>query len=113
VRAGQTRVFALTCLTPLDENKTEITQIFYWNNALLSLAKPFVAAAARAFLRQDGDMVNLQNQGLAFDPSFIWIDDGDTQAKWYQRLKKEWLASRAEGRAFANPIEPTILRWRS
>jgi phenylpropionate dioxygenase-like ring-hydroxylating dioxygenase large terminal subunit len=113
IRAGRTRVFTLTCLTPLTQDRTEITQVFYWNHTLLSLAKPFVAAAARAFLRQDGAMVNLQNQGLAFDPSLLWLDDGDTQAKWYQKLKKEWLASRTEGRAFANPIAPTTLRWRS
>jgi phenylpropionate dioxygenase-like ring-hydroxylating dioxygenase large terminal subunit len=113
IRAGKTRVFALTCLTPLTENRTEITQVFYWNHALLSLAKPIVAMAARAFLRQDGAMVNLQNQGLAYDPTLLWIEDGDTQAKWYQRLKKEWVASRAEGRAFANPVEAKTLRWRS
>ncbi|MGE3301497.1 MAG: Rieske 2Fe-2S domain-containing protein [Hyphomonadaceae bacterium] len=113
IRAGATRVLALTCLTPLDEKRTEITQLFYWNHLLLSLLKPAVAAAARAFLRQDGAMVNLQKQGLDFDPALIWIDDADAQAKWYQRLKREWLASRKEGRAFVNPIEPAVLRWRS
>jgi phenylpropionate dioxygenase-like ring-hydroxylating dioxygenase large terminal subunit len=113
IRAGKTRVFTLTCLTPLDADRTEITQTFYWNNPLLSLAKPFVASAARAFLRQDGAMVDLQRQGLQYDPTLLWIDDGDTQAKWYQRLKKEWLSARAESRPFANPVEPTILRWRS
>ncbi len=106
-------MLALTCLAPLDNDRTEITQLFYWNNALLSLAKPFVAAAARAFLRQDGMMVNLQKEGLARDPALLWIDDSDTQAKWYHKLKREWIASRAEGRAFVNPLEPTTLRWRS
>jgi prophage tail gpP-like protein len=51
--------------------------------------------------------------GLAHDPTLIWIDDADRQAKWYQQLKREWQKSRAEGRPFANPIEPTVLRWRS
>jgi phenylpropionate dioxygenase-like ring-hydroxylating dioxygenase large terminal subunit len=113
IRAGATRVLALTCLTPLDETRTEITQTFYWNNPLLSLAKPVIAAAARAFLRQDGAMVNLQKQGLRFDPALIWIDDSDTQAKWYQRLKKEWIAARAESRDFVNPLTAATLRWRS
>jgi hypothetical protein len=43
----------------------------------------------------------------------LWIDDIDVQAKWYQALKREWVASRAAGRTFANPIEPVVLRWRS
>lgn len=58
-------------------------------------------------------MVNLQNEGLKYDPALLWIDDADTQAKWYQQLKKEWLTARAEKRAFANPLKPTILKWTS
>jgi phenylpropionate dioxygenase-like ring-hydroxylating dioxygenase large terminal subunit len=77
------------------------------------LLRPFIAAGARSFLRQDGDMVHLQNQGLKYDPPLIWIDDADRQAKWYQALKREWAKSRAEGRAFVNPVEPATLRWRS
>ena len=58
-------------------------------------------------------MVNLQNEGLRYDPPLIWIEDADRQAKWYQQLKREWLRSRAKGRPFVNPIEPATLRWRS
>ena len=58
-------------------------------------------------------MVNLQNQGLRYDPALLWIDDADRQAKWYGQLKREWTQSRREGRAFANPVEPVTLRWRS
>ena len=58
-------------------------------------------------------MVNLQNEGLRYDPSLLWIDDADRQAKWYQQLKREWAQSRREGRAFVNPVEPARLRWRS
>ena len=76
-------------------------------------AKPAIRAGARAFLRQDAAMVDLQNEGLKYDPSLIWIDDSDRQAKWYQALKREWIVSRAEGRPFSNPVEPTTLRWRS
>ena len=75
--------------------------------------KPAIRAAVRRFLRQDGDMVDLQNQGLRYDPPLIWIDDADRQAKWYQQLKREWAASRAEDRPFANPVEPVTLRWKS
>ena len=75
--------------------------------------KPFIAAGARAFLRQDGDMVNLQNQGLKYDPALLWVDDADRQAKWYQQLKREWTAAARENRAFVNPVEPVTLRWRS
>ena len=113
VTVGARQVLSLTCLTPINEKRTRITQIIWSDHPAFWFLKPFIAAGARAFLRQDGDMVNLQNEGLKYDPALLWIDDADTQAKWYQQLKREWAASRREGRTFENPVQPTTLRWRS
>ena len=113
VTVGRRQVLSLTCLTPVSETKTRITQIIWSDHPAFVLLRPLVAAGARAFLRQDGAMVNLQNQGLKYDPSLMWVDDADRQAKWYQQLKREWAASRREGRAFINPVEPATLKWRS
>jgi phenylpropionate dioxygenase-like ring-hydroxylating dioxygenase large terminal subunit len=113
VQVGKRQVLALTCLTPVNERSTRITQIIWSDHWAFSLLKPVIAAGARRFLQQDGDMVNLQNEGLRYDPSLLWIDDADRQAKWYQALKREWEASRRESRPFRNPIEATTLRWRS
>jgi len=113
VQVGARQVLALTCLTPVTERSTRITQIIWSDHWAFSLLKPVIAAGARRFLQQDGDMVNLQNEGLRYDPSLLWIDDADRQAKWYQALKREWEASRRESRPFRNPIEAATLRWRS
>jgi len=113
VTVGQRQVLSLTCLTPIHEKRTRITQIVWSDHPAFILLRPFIRAGARAFLRQDGDMVNLQNQGLKYDPPLLWIDDADKQAKWYHQLKREWTASRREKRAFVNPVEPAVLRWRS
>ncbi|HEX3886860.1 MAG TPA: aromatic ring-hydroxylating dioxygenase subunit alpha [Phenylobacterium sp.] len=113
VTVGKRQVLSLTCLTPLNDKATRITQIVWSDHPAFVFLKPFIAAGARVFLRQDGDMVNLQNQGLKYDPSLLWIDDADRQAKWYQQLKREWTASRREGRPFRNPVEAMTLRWRS
>lgn len=113
VTVGKRQVLSLTCLTPANDRTTRITQIVWSDHPAFVFLKPFIRAGARAFLRQDGDMVNLQNQGLKYDPSLLWIDDADRQAKWYQQLKREWTASRGAGRAFANPVEAATLRWRS
>ena len=113
VTVGKRQVLSLTCLTPETETRTRITQIIWSDHPAFVVLKPLIAAGARAFLRQDGDMVNLQNQGLKYDPALLWVDDADRQAKWYQQLKREWAASRREGRPFRNPVEPVTLRWRS
>jgi phenylpropionate dioxygenase-like ring-hydroxylating dioxygenase large terminal subunit len=113
VTVGKRQVLSLTCLTPADAKRTRITQIIWSDHPVFWLLGPLVAAAARAFLRQDGAMVDLQNEGLKYDPSLLWVDDADRQAKWYAQLKREWTASRREGRDFVNPVQPTTLRWRS
>jgi phenylpropionate dioxygenase-like ring-hydroxylating dioxygenase large terminal subunit len=113
ITVGRRQVLSLTCLTPETETRTRVTQIAWSDHPAFLLLKPFIAAGARAFLRQDAAMVDLQNQGLKYDPTMMWIEDADRQAKWYQQLKREWAVSRREGRAFKNPVEATTLRWRS
>ena len=113
IEIGKRQVLSLTCLTPETENRTRITQVVWSDHPILALLKPFVAMGARKFLRQDAAMVNLQNQGLVYDPALLWVDDADRQAKWYQALKREWTTSRKAGRPFVNPVEPGVLRWRS
>ena len=113
IEVGRRQVLALTCLTPVDETHTRITQIMWSDHPAFTLLKPFIAMGARKFLRQDAAMVDLQNQGLAYDHALLWIDDADAQAKWYQALKREWIASRAAGRAFENPVKAAVLKWRS
>jgi phenylpropionate dioxygenase-like ring-hydroxylating dioxygenase large terminal subunit len=113
VIVGRRQVLALTCLTPIDEARTQVTQIAWSDHPAFTLLKPVIGAMAHAFLRQDADMVQLQNRGLRQSPTLLWIDDADRQAKWYQALKREWALSRREDRPFRNPVEAATLRWRS
>jgi hypothetical protein len=41
------------------------------------------------------------------------INDVNTQARWWMRLKDEWVAAQNEGRDFVNPIKAATLRWKS
>jgi phenylpropionate dioxygenase-like ring-hydroxylating dioxygenase large terminal subunit len=113
VIVGARQVLALTCLTPANDGATRITQIIWSDHPVFRLAGPLVRLATRRFLEQDGRMVDIQNEGLRYGPSLIWIDDADRQARWYQALKREWFASRRDGRPFVNPVQPTTLRWTS
>jgi phenylpropionate dioxygenase-like ring-hydroxylating dioxygenase large terminal subunit len=113
VTVGRRQVLSLTCLTPIDEARTQVTQIAWSDHPAFTLLKPVIGGMARTFLRQDADMVSLQNRGLKGSPTLLWIDDADRQAKWYQALKREWAQSRREDRPFVNPVAPATLRWRS
>jgi phenylpropionate dioxygenase-like ring-hydroxylating dioxygenase large terminal subunit len=103
----------MTALTPVDDETTEVSHCIYWTAPWLSALKPLLRHYARAFLRQDRDIMARQQQGLRHRPVLALVDDADTQARWYFRLKQEYRRARAEARPFANPVEPRTLRWRS
>ncbi len=105
-------VVGLTTCTPVDADTTQVTQTFYWP-AWLGFIKPFFWAMGPTFLGDDRRMVELQREGLKFDPRLMLIQDADMPAMWYHRLKKAWADSTASGTPFVNPLKPTTLRWRS
>ena len=113
IRAGRHAVCNLTAITPIDDRTTEINHCIYWTAAWLSVLKPVLRPYVRAFLHQDRAIMERQQQGLRWDPPLMLIDDADTQAKWYYRLKREYRRARAENRPFENPIKPRTLEWRS
>jgi phenylpropionate dioxygenase-like ring-hydroxylating dioxygenase large terminal subunit len=113
IQAGRHLVGNLTAITPIDAATTEINHCVYWTVPWLGALKPLLRPYVRAFLDQDRAIMERQQQGLRFDPPLMLIDDADTQAKWYYRLKREYRRARVEGRPFANPVEPRTLEWRS
>ena len=108
----QIDVVGLTVCTPIDAEMTQVTQIFYWP-AWLGFIKPFFMALGPTFLSDDRKMVELQREGLKFNPRLMLIQDADQPAIWYHRLKKAWAEAVQTGTQFANPVQEIILRWRS
>ncbi|MGH6870261.1 MAG: Rieske 2Fe-2S domain-containing protein [Rhizomicrobium sp.] len=106
------KVSGLTVCTPLDADSTQVTQIFYWP-AWMWFVKPFFDAIGPTFLGDDRKIVELQREGLKFNPSLMLIQDSDVPAMWYHRLKKAWADSTASGAPFVNPIQERVLKWRS
>jgi phenylpropionate dioxygenase-like ring-hydroxylating dioxygenase large terminal subunit len=113
IKAGRTEIVGLTTCTPRSETETVVTQTFFWNIWWIAPFKPIGQQVARVFLGQDRNMVTLQQEGLKFNPRLMLIQDADTPAIWYHRLKKEWAEAGAAKRAFVNPVTETTLRWRS
>ena len=113
IRGNRHTAVGLTAITPLSEQETEVHQYLYWTLSWLNSAAPLVRRLAWTFLGQDRKVVVQQQEGLAYNPPLMLVDDADTQAKWYHSLKREWIRARQEGRPFNNPIQPTTLRWRS
>ena len=113
IKAGRNEVIGLTTCTPLNDTETEVTQTFFWNLGWIAPFKPIAQHVARIFLGQDRHIVTLQMQGLKFNPRMMLIQDADTPAIWYFRLKREWLEAGSAKRGFVNPVKEATLRWRS
>lgn len=113
ITIGKRKVLSFTALLPLDENRTAIRQLFFTDHPTFRFLSPILGGFARTFLRQDSDMVDLQQRGLKHDPRLMLVDDADTQAKWYYALKKAWAKAHETGESFINPVKARILRWRS
>ena len=113
ISVGRHTLCNLTAVTPIDEHETEINHAIYWTMPWLTPLRPLLRPFVRAFLGQDRDTIAKQQIGLRDDPALLLINDADTQAKWYYRLKAEYLRALAENRPFANPVKPRTLRWRS
>ena len=84
----------------------------YWTPKWLAPLKPFAGYMARDFLDQDR-MVAVKMADNKAPGTPMFVGDADTQVRWYLRLKREYLAAQAEGRAFVNPLRPATLHWRS
>ena len=103
----------LTACTPVTADITDVHHVMYWTVPGAALLRPLVKRFALRFLDQDRRAVLAMQEGLAFAPPLMLVRDADTQVRWYYRLKREWLAAQAEGRAPVNSLTPVTLKWRS
>ena len=114
ITIGRHHVVLLTALTPIDAQNTMLHQFMVTNLPLLNFLRPLLKPFGKAFLQQDLKIVKMQQEGLTpGHPSLLLLGDADAQARWYYRLKKEALASRAEQRPFENSVPAKTLEWRS
>jgi phenylpropionate dioxygenase-like ring-hydroxylating dioxygenase large terminal subunit len=113
IEGDRHKAASLTAITPLNDHETMVQQALYWTLPWTAPLRPLARYLANVFLTQDRRVVDMQQEGLAHNPSLMLIDDADTQAKWFYRLKREWLRAVEEGRPFENPVKACTLRWRS
>jgi len=105
-------VVGMTVCTPRDADNTDIIQTFWWPG-WLNFIYPFFWALGRTFIADDRKIVELQREGLRFNPNLMLIQDSDQPAIWYHRVKKAWAESVETGTTFVNPVQERTLRWRS
>lgn len=115
IRCGSYWFSSRATVTPITDNECRIDFCAAWNLfRWVPLSKTIFHLIARYFLNQDKRVMEQQAIGLRYKPALMLIDDADTPAKWYYKLKAAYLTSRRNGTAFEHPLKgPVTLRWRS
>jgi phenylpropionate dioxygenase-like ring-hydroxylating dioxygenase large terminal subunit len=113
IKAGRHVMCHMTTITPVTATTTEINHSVFWTQPWFNPLKPLFWPFVTAFLTQDRDVISRQQLGLKHHPQLLLMGDPDVQARWYLRLKTEFVRAQAEGRPFVNPIKPRVLEWRS
>src|ERR1700739_2129503 len=115
IRAGKYWFSSLTTVTPITRSHCRIDVVAAWN---LFRWVPFVPNLLRfvfaKFVEQDRRTMELQAEGLKFNPHLMLIDDADRPAKWYFQLKAAHLEAMRTGAPLKHPMSgPVTLKWRS
>ena len=115
IRAGKYWFSSLTTVTPITRSRCRIDVVAAWN---LFRWMPFGASLLKfvfaKFVEQDRRTMELQSEGLQYNPHLMLIDDADRPAKWYFQLKQAWQDMKKHGGEFHHPITgPVTLKWRS
>ena len=113
VTVGKRQVLALTCLTPLTEAKTRITQMVWSDHPIFALAGPLIGLAARRFLGQDADMVDLPEPGPEIRSHPPLDRRRRPPGQMVPGAEAGMGGEPARGPPFANPVEPATLAWTS
>src|SRR5205814_9333473 len=87
IRIGDYWVINRAVVTPIDQNRSRIDFVAVWNIfSWVPFVKPIFNVFAREFIRQDQSTMELQAQGLRYNPPLMLIDDDATLGKWYYQL---------------------------
>jgi phenylpropionate dioxygenase-like ring-hydroxylating dioxygenase large terminal subunit len=115
VRCGPYWFSSQTVVTPITDQECRLDFQAAWNVfRWVPLIKPVFRLFAHLFVGQDQRIMEMQAVGLKDDPPLMLIDDADTQAKWYYRLKAAYLEAQRSGGPMDHPLKETVtLRWRS
>lgn len=112
IRVGDKHeIISITVLTPIDENTTELSHIFYTSIGLAKVLWLPLKRLGKKFIGQDLGVFRKLRDGLDTNPTLMLLGDPDTQARWYYELKKQWNVSLQEKTPFVNTLDPATLYW--
>ena len=115
IQCGSLFVSSRATVTPISEQQFRIDFTAAWNClSWVPFSKTIFRYFADIFMTQDREAMERQAVGLRYKPALMLIDDADTPAKWYYKLKAAHLVSVQTGQPLDHPLKERVtLRWKS
>lgn len=115
IRCGPYWFTNRTMVTPITRDECRMDFMAAWNFfRWVPLTKTIFRLFADAFTSQDQKIMEQQSVGLKDNPPLMFIEDADTQACWYFKLKASHEKSQRNGGSLDHPLKgPVTLRWRT
>ncbi len=115
VRCGPYWFSSRALVTPITRDECRLDFLAAWNFfRWLPMTKTIFRIFGHAFASQDQKIMEQQSVGLKDNPHLMLIDDADTQASWYFKLKAAHETAQQNGGQLDHPLKsPVTLRWRS
>ena len=113
IKVGENDILVMTCLTPVNEDKTELIQFIYTDIKWIKVFRPIFYRFARTFIQQDIDVFKKLKEGLLNHPPLMLMGDPDMQAKWYNAIRSRYEKCQEEKVPFENPIKEQTLYWQT
>lgn len=111
IQVGNREIVSITCLTPINENETELNHIFYTSIEFVKYIWWPLRYLGKKFIGQDLGVFQKLRRGLDSKPTLMLLGEPDAQARWYHELKRQWDLSQQNKTPFRNPVEPKTLHW--
>ncbi len=111
IQVGEKTIVSITVLTPLNDNQTELTHIFYTDIALANILWLPLKRLGKQFIGQDMGVFRKLKEGLESQPTLSLIGEPDLQARWYYEIKRLWALSQQNNEPFVNPVKAQTLHW--
>lgn len=111
IQVGNHTIVSITCLTPINENETELNHIFFTSIGLVKYLWWPLRYLGKQFIHQDLGVFMKLKRGLETKPTLMLLGEPDEQARWYHELKRAWDTSQQNNTPFENPVKEKTLHW--
>lgn len=113
VRGKRLRILNITTVTPTAPGRVVLRNMIYSSVRPLRWLYPALSALGRAFLEQDARILRRLDTRASTHQPLLFVGEPDQPSAWYFQCKIALARAIGSRDTFVNPVQPSVLRWRT